>query len=80
MKQINDDHQYPDDPFVALADFEVILERDGKRTVHERLRKTPSSPRAKFLTNTTEFTSVQKQALVYADALLRSVGTCQKML
>ena len=27
LKQISDDHQYPDDPFAALADFKVIFEK-----------------------------------------------------
>ena len=27
LEQPNDDHQYPDDPCVALADFKVILEK-----------------------------------------------------
>ena len=50
LKQISDDHQYPDDPFVALADFKVRLEKARKRTVHELLRKTLSSQGAKLLT------------------------------
>ena len=33
LKQISDDHQYPEDPFGALADFKVILEKARKRTV-----------------------------------------------
>ena len=49
LKQISDDHQYPDDPFVALADFKVILEKATKRTVHELLRKTPGSQGTKLL-------------------------------
>ena len=80
LKQIHDDHQCPDDPFVALADFKVILEKTWKRSVHELLRKTPSSPGAKLLTASTALRASQKQAHGYADALLRSVGTCRKML
>ena len=63
LKQINDDHQYPDDPFVALADFKTILER-----------QTPNSSGAKLLTASHCITSLRKQALGYADALRRSVG------
>ena len=48
-KQSNDDHQYPADPFVAPAHFNVILEKARKRTVHEFPRKTPSSLGAKLL-------------------------------
>ena len=53
LKQINDDHQHPDDPSVALAVFRVILEKARKRTVHELLRKTPSRPGVKLLTAST---------------------------
>ena len=30
LKQIDDDHQYPADPFGALADFKIILEKAKK--------------------------------------------------
>ena len=35
LKQIHDDHHYPEDPFAALAEFKVILEKTRKRTVRE---------------------------------------------
>ena len=63
LKQINDDHQYPDDPFVALAEFKTILER-----------QTPNSSGAKLLTASHCITNLRKQALGYADALRRSVS------
>ena len=44
LKRISDDHQYPDDPSAALADFKVILEKARKQTHHERLRNTSGSP------------------------------------
>ena len=43
------------DPFVALADFKVFLEKTRKRTVHELLRKTPNNLGAKLLTASTAF-------------------------
>ena len=30
FEQIRDDHQYPDDPFAALADFKLIIEKAKK--------------------------------------------------
>ena len=53
LKQINDDHLYPEDPFGALADFNIILEKARKRTVREFLRKTLGSLGAKLLTAST---------------------------
>ena len=49
LKQISDDHQYPDEPFAALADFKMIIEKARKRTRHELLRNTPDSPGDKLL-------------------------------
>ena len=53
LKYINDDHQYPADPFGALADFKIIFEKARRRTVRELSRKTPYSLRAKLLTAST---------------------------
>ena len=49
LKQISDGHQYPADPFAALADFKVILEKASKQTHKELLRNTPGSLGAKLL-------------------------------
>ena len=46
LQHKSDDHQYLDDPFVALADFKVILEIVRKRTVREVPRKTPGKSQA----------------------------------
>ena len=48
-----DDHQYPVDPFFALADFKTILEKARRWTVRELSRKTPDSLGAKLLTAST---------------------------
>ena len=53
LKQINDDHQYPDDPFVALADLKIILGKARRQTVRELSRETPDSLGAKLLTTST---------------------------
>ena len=53
LKHINDDHQYPADPFGALADFKIIFEKARRRTVRELSRRTPCSLRAKLLTAST---------------------------
>ena len=53
LKQINDNHQYPADPFGALADFNIILEEARRRIVRELSRETPDSLGAKLLTAST---------------------------
>ena len=49
LKQISDDHQYPEEPSAALAYLMQIIEKARKRTGHELLRNTPGSPGAKLL-------------------------------
>ena len=63
VKHITDDHQYPDDPFVALADCKVVLEKAGKLTVHELLRKAPGSPGAKLLAASTALRTYRNRHL-----------------
>ena len=62
------------DPFSALEDFKVFLEKARKRTVHELLRKTPNSLWSQAFDCFDCTTSVQKQALGYASALLVKRG------
>ena len=76
---INDDDQYPDDPFVALADFKVVLEKDRKRTVHELLRKTPSSLGTKLLTASTALRACRNRhlgTLMHCCEAWELVGKC----
>ena len=80
LKQISDEPQYPGDPFAALADFKVILEKALKRTVHELLRKTPGRLGAKLLSASTALRAYRNRLPWFADALLQSVGTSRKML
>ena len=53
LKRLDDEHQYPADPWGALADNKTILAKARKRTVRELLRKTPDSLGAKLLTAST---------------------------
>ena len=53
LKRINDNYRYPEDPFGALADFNIISEKARKRTVRELLRRTPGSLGAKPWTAST---------------------------
>ena len=49
LKQISDDHHFTDEPFAALADFKLIIDKARKRTRHELLRNTLGSPSTKLL-------------------------------
>ena len=40
LKRISDGHQYPDDPYAALADSKVIVEKARKETHQELLRNS----------------------------------------
>ena len=40
LMQMRDSHQYPDEPFAALADFKLTIEKARKQAHHELLRKT----------------------------------------
>ena len=53
LKRLDDQHQYPVDPFGALADFKTILEKAKRQTDRELSRKTPHSLGAKLLTAST---------------------------
>ena len=49
LQRISDGHQYPDEPFAALADFKVIIEKARKQAHQELLRNTRHSLGAKLL-------------------------------
>ena len=63
LKQLSDDHQYPEDPFSAFAEFKVILEKTRKRIVRELLRRTRSSLGAKLLTANTALRAYRNRHL-----------------
>ena len=43
LKRISDGHQYSDEPFPALADFQVMMEKARKQAHQEVLRHTAGS-------------------------------------
>ena len=43
LKRISEDHQYVADPFAALTDIKVILEKARNQAHHELVRNTPRS-------------------------------------
>ena len=49
LKQISDDHRYSDEPFAALADFKLIIDKARKQAHRELMRNTPGSLSAKLL-------------------------------
>ena len=53
LKRLDDDHQYPPDPFGALTDFKNILQKARRQTVRELSRKTLDSLGAKLFTAST---------------------------
>ena len=48
LKRLHDDHRFPTDPFGALAEFIVLLEKAKKKTIRELSRKTPDNIGASF--------------------------------
>ena len=63
LKQISDDHQCPDAPFVGLADFKAVLEKARKRTLLELRRKTQGSLEAKLLNASTALRAYRNRHL-----------------
>ena len=79
LKKISDGHQYPADPFAALADFKVILEKARQQTHHGLQRKTPSSPGAQSLIASTASRAYRSRylgTLMHCCEALERVGKC----
>ena len=53
LQQLHDDHRFSPDPFCALAEFKVLLNKAEKLTIRELSRKTPDSIGAKLFIATT---------------------------
>ena len=49
LQRLRDDHNFSRDPFDALAEFKVLLQKARKQTIRELSRKTPDSIGAKLL-------------------------------
>ena len=71
LKQISDDHQCSDEPFAALTDFKLIIEKAGKRTRHELLCNSQGSPSAKLSIAATAMRAKKEQTFGHIDALRR---------
>ena len=79
LQRITEDHQYPDDPFAALADFKVILEKARKETHRKLLRNTPGRLGAKHLTFSTALRAYKNRhlgTLMHCCAAWEPVGKC----
>ena len=79
LKQISDNHQYTDEPFAAVADFKLIIEKARKRTRHELLRNAPGSPSAKLLIAATAMRAYRNRhlgTLMHCCAAWEPVGQC----
>ena len=49
LNRLHDNHRFSADPFGALAEFKVLLEKAKQQTIRELSRKTPDSIGAKLL-------------------------------
>ena len=74
LKQISDDHQYPDEPFAVLADFKLIIEKAKRRAHHEHMRSTLGSPSTKLFDCCYCHGGFREQTSGNIDALLRGLG------
>ena len=79
LKAPSDAHQFPADPFAALADFKVILENAGKQTHHELPRCIPGSLGAKLLIAATALRAYRNRhvgKLMHCFEAWEPVGKC----
>ena len=79
FKRLDDEHQYPADPFGALADFKTILEKAKTQTVRELSRKTHGSLGVKLLTASTVLRAYRNRhlgALMHCCEAWEPVGKC----
>ena len=79
VKRISEDHQCPDDPFPALADFKLITEKVRKLPHRELLRSTPGSFGAKLLIASTAVRAYRDRHLgtmVHCCEAWEPVGKC----
>ena len=72
--------KYPDEPFAALADFTLIIEKARRRTRQELLRNTLGSPSAELLIASTAMRDYRNRHFGHIDVLLRSMGASRPLL
>ena len=63
MQQLHDDHNVSHDPFGALAEVKVLLQKAKKQTIRELLRKTPDSIGANVLIASTALRAYRNRHL-----------------
>ena len=63
LKRLDDDHQYPADPFGVVADLKIILEKARMQTVRELFCKTLDRLEAKLLTPLTALRAYRNRHL-----------------
>ena len=63
LKRLHDDHRFSSDPFGALAEFKVLLEKAKKLTLREISRKTLDSIGAKLLIASTALRAYRNRHL-----------------
>ena len=61
LQRLHDDPRFSLDPFVALAEFKVLLEKAKRLTIRELSRKTPDSIGAKLLIASTALRPYRKK-------------------
>ena len=73
-------HQYPDEPFAALADLKDIIEKARKQTYQGIIAQHTRLPGILAVGCLNRIASLQQQTFGHTDALLCGLGTCWKML
>ena len=63
LKRLHEDHRFSTDPFGALAEFKVLVEKAKKQTIRELSRKTPDSIGAKLLIASTALRAYRNRHL-----------------
>ena len=63
LQQLHGDHNFSRDPFDALAEFKVRLQKAKKQTIRELSRKTPDSIGAKLLITSTALSAYRNRHL-----------------
>ena len=79
LRKISEDHQHPNDPFAALADFKAILGRARNQAHHELIRNTPGFLGAKLLIASAALRAYRNRhlgTLMHCCAAWELVGKC----
>ena len=63
LQQLHDDHRFSTDPFCALAESKVLLDKAKKMTRRELSRQTPECTGAKLLIASTALRAYRNRHL-----------------